>query len=122
MRKRMGGVAMITAATFPAFHSTPTQKEEIAQEVRLPVTENQGNNLPKGEAFVPTNQVPITLVDVIDGDTIKVRVNGKIESVRYLFIDTPESKNPNKCVQLYAKEAFLRNSRASKERQPNLGV
>jgi endonuclease YncB( thermonuclease family) len=62
------------------------------------VTENQVSNL------------PITLVDIIDGDTIKVNVNGKIETVRYLLIDTPESKNPKTCVQLYAKEAFLRNS------------
>lgn len=31
-------------------------------------------------------------------------------TVRYLLIDTPESKNPKTCVQLYAKEACLRNS------------
>lgn len=30
--------------------------------------------------------------------------------MRYLLIDTPESKNPKTCVQLYAKEACLRNS------------
>lgn len=37
-------------------------------------------------------------------------MNGKRETVRYLLIDTPESKNPKTCVQLYAKDAFLRNS------------
>ncbi|WP_307300092.1 thermonuclease family protein [Neobacillus driksii] len=55
-----------------------------------------------------------TLVEIIDGDTIKVNLNGKIETVRYLLMDTPESKNPKKCVQLYAKEAFLRNSKLVK--------
>ncbi|MEH7011993.1 thermonuclease family protein [Neobacillus niacini] len=110
MRKRMGGVAMITAATFLAFYSLPSQKEEMAQEVSPHVTEDQVSNLLNGDAFVPTNQVPITLVEIIDGDTIIVRVKGKIETVRYLLVDTPESKNPKKCVQLYAKEAFLRNS------------
>jgi len=33
---------------------------------------------------IPTGQVPFILVDTIDGDTIKVRVEGKIETVRYL--------------------------------------
>jgi micrococcal nuclease len=55
-----------------------------------------------------------TLVEIIDGDTIKVNLNGKIETVRYLLMDTLESKNPKKCVQLYAKEAFLRNSKLVK--------
>ncbi len=32
------------------------------------------------------------VVDVIDGDTIKVRLNGAIETVRYLGVDTPELK------------------------------
>jgi micrococcal nuclease len=98
MRKRTGGMAMIAAATCIAFYSLPLQKEETAQENTIQVTEKQ------------VSKIPITLIDIMDGDTIKVHVNGKIETVRYLLIDTPESKNPKTCVQLYAKEAFLRNS------------
>jgi micrococcal nuclease len=98
MRKRTGGIAMIAAATCIAFYSSPSGKEETAKENRVQVTENQVSN------------VSITLIDIIDGDTIKVHVNGKMETVRYLLIDTPESKNPKKCVQFYAKEAFIRNS------------
>jgi micrococcal nuclease len=61
----------------------------------------------KGDELVhPTNQVPVSLVETIDGDTIKVWLNGKMETVRYLLVDTPESKNPNMCVQRYAKEAY----------------
>jgi micrococcal nuclease len=52
----------------------------------------------------------IYLVETIDGDTIKVKINGKIETVRYLLVDTPESKKPGMCAQPYAKEAFLRNN------------
>ncbi|WHZ05824.1 thermonuclease family protein [Neobacillus sp. YX16] len=99
MRKRTGSIAMIAAATGIAFFSMPSQKEETAQENTVQVTENQVSNVP-----------PITLIDIIDGDTIKVYVNGKMETVRYLLIVTPESRNPKTCVQLYAKEAFLRNS------------
>jgi micrococcal nuclease len=102
MRKGMGGVGIIAVASFLTFYSTLSPREEVVQEVSFQVTENQVNNLQK--------QVPVTLVEPIDGDTIKVRLNGKTETVRYLLIDTPESKNPNMCVQPYAKEAFLRNS------------
>lgn len=98
MIKRTGGIAMIAAATCIAYFSGPALKEENAQETRLQVTENQ------------VSEEPVTLVDIIDGDTIEVLVNGNIETVRYLLIDTPESKNPKTCVQLYAKEAFQRNS------------
>jgi micrococcal nuclease len=98
MRRRTGGIAMIAAATCIAFYSMPSQKDESVQQITLQVTESK------------ESEVPITLVHIIDGDTIKVNVNGKMETVRYLLIDTPESKNPKTCVQLYAKEAFLRNS------------
>ncbi|NWQ43347.1 thermonuclease family protein [Bacillus sp. EB106-08-02-XG196] len=111
MKKRMGGVAVITAATFLAFDPLSALKEETIKEHRLQVMENPKSEGLKGKDFVsPDDQVPVTLVETIDGDTIKVWVNGKIENVRYLLIDTPESKNPNMCVQLYAKVASLRNS------------
>ena len=95
MRKRTGAISIIAAATCIAFYSTPPQKEKSAP---VEVTEQQ------------VSEVPITLVNIVDGDTIKVKVNGKLETVRYLLVDTPESKNPRICVQLYAKEAFVRNS------------
>lgn len=98
MRKRSGGIAVIAVTASIAFYSAPTLIEETLPENTVQVSENQ------------VSDVSATLVDIIDGDTIKVMVNGKIETVRYLLIDTPESKSPKTCVQLYAKEAFLRNS------------
>lgn len=56
-----------------------------------------------------TEQVPVDLIEVVDGDSIKVRINGEVESVRYLLIDTPETNHPNMCVQPYGKEASNRN-------------
>lgn len=35
------------------------------------------------------------LIDVVDGDTLKVKINNKDESVRLLNVDTPECKHPN---------------------------
>lgn len=54
-------------------------------------------------------QIPVKLADVTDGDTIKVYYNGREETVRYLLVDTPESKKPGQCVQPYAKAAYYRN-------------
>jgi micrococcal nuclease len=108
MRKRLAGVVTVTAATFLTINSSPPQKEDIVQEFSLQRSENQESHSLKGEPIV--NQVSVTLIEAIDGDTIRVRINGKTETVRYLLVDTPESKHSNKCVQLYAEEAYLRNS------------
>lgn len=48
-------------------------------------------------------QVPVT--EVIDGDTIKVRLKGRDETVRLLLIDTPETHHPRLGVQPYGPEA-----------------
>jgi endonuclease YncB( thermonuclease family) len=45
------------------------------------------------------------VVSVIDGDTIDVSVRGKVERVRLLAIDTPETKDPRKPVQCFGYEA-----------------
>ncbi|MDQ1002712.1 micrococcal nuclease [Neobacillus niacini] len=109
--KKTGGAAVITAAAFLAFYPLSGLKEQMVKEGSPQVIENPESVVLKGKDFVnPDEQVPVTLVETIDGDTIKVWLNGKIETVRYLLIDTPESKNPNMCVQLYAKEASLRNN------------
>jgi len=42
---------------------------------------------------------------IVDGDTIKVNIRGKIESIRLLAIDTPETVDPRKPVQCFGKEA-----------------
>jgi len=45
------------------------------------------------------------VLKVVDGDTIQVDVRGKKEVVRLLGIDTPESVDPRKPIQCFAKEA-----------------
>jgi endonuclease YncB( thermonuclease family) len=45
------------------------------------------------------------VTEVIDGNTIRVNVRGKSESVRLLAIDTPETKDPRKPVQCFGKAA-----------------
>lgn len=45
------------------------------------------------------------MVWVIDGDTIKVLINNKEETVRLIGIDTPEVVDPRKPVQCFGIEA-----------------
>lgn len=56
-----------------------------------------------------TNQIPVELVDVLDGDTIKINYNGKTEKVRYLLIDTPELNHSTQGKQPLGEEAKARN-------------
>ena len=41
----------------------------------------------------------------IDGDTIAVNMNGQVEKVRFIGVDTPETHKPNSPVQCYGPNA-----------------
>lgn len=45
------------------------------------------------------------VVKVVDGDTIDVQLGATRERVRYIGIDTPETKDPRRPVQCYGPEA-----------------
>lgn len=46
-----------------------------------------------------------TVSKVIDGDTVKILMNGEEVKVRLIGIDTPETVHPNKDVEWFGKEA-----------------
>ena len=50
------------------------------------------------------------VVEVIDGDTVDVSIDGKVERVRLIGIDTPETKKPNTPVECYGPEASQRTA------------
>lgn len=56
-----------------------------------------------------TNQIPVEVIDVIDGDTIKIKYNGNVEKVRYLLIDTPETNHQTLGIQPFGEAAKTRN-------------
>jgi micrococcal nuclease len=51
------------------------------------------------------------VVKIVDGDTIDVQLGGTRETVRYIGVDTPETKHPSKPVQCYGRRASDFNSR-----------
>src|SRR4051812_9817957 len=45
------------------------------------------------------------VVRVVDGDTIAVQLGGGREKVRYIGVDTPETKDPRRPVQCFGQKA-----------------
>jgi micrococcal nuclease len=67
----------------------------------------EGDDPPAGATGGATGRV----AKVVDGDTIHVQVGATREKVRYIGVDTPETKHPTKGVQCYGTEAADLNDR-----------
>ena len=59
------------------------------------------------DATVPGTPAQVT--NVVDGDTIDVRIDGREYRVRYIGVDTPETVHPTRGVEPYGLEASRRN-------------
>ena len=60
-------------------------------------------------ASVRAGLTAATVTRVVDGDTIRVEIDGKEYRVRYIGIDTPETVDPRRPVQCFGKETSERN-------------
>ena len=54
---------------------------------------------------VPSGSQPVSLIEVTDGDTIRVDVDDRNEPVRLILIDAPETRDPNNPPECYGQEA-----------------
>jgi micrococcal nuclease len=59
----------------------------------------------------PGERVRAEVVDVVDGDTIEVTLDGATERVRYIGVDTPESVAPDQPVECFGHRASAANAR-----------
>ena len=59
----------------------------------------------------PAEGGAVRVTRVVDGDTIRVRLAGGEEAVRYIGVDTPESVKPGAPVECFAKRASALNAR-----------
>lgn len=91
--------------------------EEIKENI---IEEEQKNDL--------SNQVIYyQVISVVDGDTVKVNINGTTETLRLIGIDTPETVHPTKPVECFGIEAsnkakeILNNKKVSLEADPSQG-
>jgi micrococcal nuclease len=56
----------------------------------------------------------------VDGDTVEARIEGRLEDVRYIGVDTPETVKPGTPVQCFGHRASDFNRRLAEQRQVRL--
>jgi micrococcal nuclease len=72
------------------------------------------------DGAAPAGQSAGRVVRVVDGDTARVRFDGRVEPVRYIGIDTPESGRPDAPAECYARRAERENARLVSGRRVRL--
>lgn len=61
--------------------------------------------VPSGEVSIEANKVYYRVIKIVDGDTIDVDIDGKVERLRLIGINTPETVDPRRPVECFGKEA-----------------
>lgn len=113
MKKKLIYTAVIITGLFIFVGCTakPNQfeakQETIQQEsIRATGTIGLANTEAKPTEIVQKQQNGLyKVISVIDGDTIKVDIDGKTVTLRLIGMDTPETVDPRKPVQCFAVEA-----------------
>lgn len=114
----VGALLVLFGAVLWASFLSPTQPRTNDDQQQQSQQEPQVQGQSTEEEFVPEEDIQNTettssdtttllysVTTVSDGDTIKVLVGGKTETVRLIGVDTPETKDPRKAVQCYGTEA-----------------
>lgn len=117
----LGIIGAIAGPTEPKVAQTVEQTDQVVSantevEATPSITETVKTESPKPVEAKTTQQVPATsapasqytyysVTDVVDGDTLKISMNGSVETLRLIGIDTPETVDPRKPVQCFGKEA-----------------
>ena len=84
-----------TTFSSEAVEVLPVQSEVVVEEVVPGVFGSESREEPR---YYP-------VVGVVDGDTFKIDINGTVETLRLIGIDTPETVDPRKPVQCFGEEA-----------------
>src|SRR3989344_7924668 len=82
-----------------------SQIQNVKQGIPTSNTE-ESKTLGVTESKPPTNLSKLySVVSVVDGDTIKVNIDGEVKTFRLIGLDTPETVDPRKAVQCFGVEA-----------------
>jgi len=93
----------------PVPSATPSLQPSLTPVTVVPASvSGSGQQLPR---CVPQNTTTetATVTHVVDGDTIDVSIKGQEFTVRYIGVDTPKTKHPDKPVEYYGPEASAMN-------------
>lgn len=86
-------------------HGNPIHWHEVEKKDGKWISVSSEVDEPSCYADIPNEKVEVTFNKCVDGDTVKVTVDGEVKTVRFLAIDTPESVHPEKEVEAFGKEA-----------------
>lgn len=78
----------------------PVETLTASDEIKVDDTNTNDTNI-----IVNPNVIWGTVMSVKDGDTITVGLNGQNYPLRFIGVDTPETKHPSKPVEFMGKEA-----------------
>lgn len=101
---------------------TASEQEEETQVANAPAQDSNKTEEPKKEES--TKLITATVTSITDGDTLKVDIDGKKETIRLILVDTPETKHPKTGVQPFGPEAtkFTTEQLSGKEIQIEPGI
>ena len=96
----------------PLFVRDDDQKNSAQEKERWTKTPEEKPKIESGvvgESLLANEEIrkspTYKVLRVVDGDTIRIDYNGKDEKVRFIGLDTPETKDPRKPIQCFGREA-----------------
>lgn len=86
---------------------TPVEEQHVVAQEEATITPQVSNATQEvsSQPITSTQPTLYTVTKVVDGDTIAISMNGSIETIRFIGIDTPETVDPRKPVQCFGVEA-----------------
>ncbi len=91
---------LIVNAEQAATTTSPAAPSISSEEVVAP-----DSQIATSASSLPQQSGLVKVISVVDGDTIKVSIDGTTQTLRLIGMDTPEVVDPRKPVQCFGKEA-----------------
>lgn len=96
---------LLTNETVKEENTVKEEQTETANPPKQAPTTKNKSSVPSTPATKVNGRILATVLSVVDGDTIKVDLDGKEETIRLVLVDTPETKHPRTGVQPFGPEA-----------------
>jgi micrococcal nuclease len=90
-------LALCALWTLSSCEQSPDGRSNATTTSDIPVATGNLSEVPPRD--------PVEVIDVIDGDTIEVQIDGEIELVRLIGINSPETDGPYREAECYGSEA-----------------
>jgi micrococcal nuclease len=100
------------------------ENDHVKKTSSIPPVQDKLKTVTPIETTSSPRTIPAHVVRIVDGDTFKVLMNGREETIRLILVDTPETKHPLFGVQPYGPEAsaFTKKTLTGKDIQIEPGI